>query len=320
MSTSKQILLSAIKPTGEIHIGNYFGAMRQWINLCKSKEYKAYIMVADYHALNFVHNADEMHDLIQELIFTYLAIGLDRDDVVFFKQSDISEHTELAWIFDTITTMPYLERAHAFKDARTKDETISVGTFNYPMLMAADILLYDTNIVPVGEDQKQHIEIARDTAQKFNHIYKDDVFILPEAYIMPSVATVPGIDGKKMSKSYGNTIPLLASREMIERSVMRIVTDSSAQRPETVYAIHSLVRSENELEKIYEEHKGEYKILKEILLEDLDAYLSPIRKRYEELKKEPGIIEELLERGRGEASLRAKEKMNRIKCAIGVSS
>ncbi len=305
MSAREQILLSAIKPTGEIHIGNYFGAMRQWVDLCQSKKYKTFIMV-------------EMRDRTHELILTYLAIGLNPDDVVFFKQSDILEHTELALIFDTITTMPYLERAHAFKDARAKDETISVGTFNYPMLMAADILLYDTNIVPVGEDQKQHIEIARDTAQKFNHIYKDDVFILPEAYIMSSVSTVPGVDGRKMSKSYGNTIPLLSSREMLKESIMSIVTDSTAQRPEIVYAIHSLVRGKDELDKIYKEHEGKYKVLKEMLIEDLNTYLSPIVKRYEELEKDSGLVEEILEKGKGEASLRASKKMEQVKRTIGV--
>ncbi|HEC93938.1 MAG TPA: tryptophan--tRNA ligase [Candidatus Kaiserbacteria bacterium] len=318
MSAREQILLSAIKPTGEIHIGNYFGAMRQWVDLCQSKKYKTFIMVADYHALNFVHDAKEMLERTREVILTYLAIGLNRDEVIFFKQSDVLEHTELAWIFDTITTMPYLEHAHAFKDARAKDATISVGTFNYPMLMAADILLYDTNVVPVGEDQKQHIEIARDTAQKFNHIYKDDVFILPEAYIMPSVSTVPGVDGRKMSKSYGNTIPLLASHEMIEKSVMGIVTDSSAQRPEIVYAIHSLVRGKDELDKIYKEHEGKYKVLKEMLVEDLNTYLSPIVKRYEELEKVSGLVEEILEKGKREASLRASKKMEQVKRTIGV--
>ncbi len=318
MSTSEQILLSAVKPTGELHIGNYFGAMQQWVNLCQSKKYKTFIMVADYHALNFVHDAQQMRNSTREVILTYLAIGLNPDEVIFFKQSDILEHTELAWIFDTITTMPYLMRAHAYKDAEAKNKEISVGTFNYPMLMAADILLYDTTVVPVGEDQKQHIEIARDTAQKFNHIYKDDVFILPEAHIMSSVATVPGVDGRKMSKSYGNTIPLLSSREMLEHSIMSIVTNSDAQRPETVYAIHSLVRGKDELDKIYKEHKGKYRVLKEMLIEDLDTYLSPIRKRYETLEKESGLVDEILAKGKREASLYAGKKMERVRRAIGV--
>ena len=318
MSASKQILFSAIKPTGELHIGNYFGAMRQQVQLCQSKQGKAFIMVADYHALNFVQNADEMRQRTHELVLTYLAMGLNPDDVIFFKQSDIPEHTELTWIFDTITTMSYLQRAHAFKDAIAKNETVSVGTFNYPMLMATDILLYDTTMVPVGEDQKQHIEFARDTAQKFNHLYKEDVFVLPEAYILPEVAVVLGIDGRKMSKSYNNTIPILASREMIERCVMRIVTDSNAERPEAVYAIHRLVRSEHELKIIYEKHQGKYKELKDILAEDLDTYFSPIRKRYEEFKKQPDIVSEVLSKGKKEASLLAVKKMEQVKRAIGV--
>ena len=212
----------------------------------------------------------------------YLAIGLDPDEVTFFKQSDVPATTELCWIFDTITTMPYLMRAHAFKDAEAKNKEISVGTFNYPMLMAADVLLYDATIVPVGQDQKQHIEIARDTAEKFNRIYKTDLFKLPEPYIMPEVAIVPGTDGQKMSKSYGNVIPLFSTRDELAKAVMSIVTDSSGGRPENVYAIHKLVRDEKELEAIYSEHAGNYKVLKEKLIEDLDRYLSPIRAKYEE--------------------------------------
>ena len=164
-----KILLSGVKPTGRPHIGNYFGAMKQFVDL--QGQYNCYFMIADYHGLNFIQNGDEMRKLILELAIDYLAIGLDPKKSVIFKQSDVVAHTELAWIFDTITTMPYLERAHAYKDAEAKNKEISVGTFNYPMLMAADILLYDTDIVPVGQDQKQHIEYARDTAQKFNNIF-----------------------------------------------------------------------------------------------------------------------------------------------------
>ena len=186
----KPVLVSGIKPTGDLHIGNYFGAMRQFVELTKEGKYRPFIFVADYHALNTMQDAEEMRRRTREIVMAYLAIGLDPKDVVFFKQSDVPAHTELCWIFDTITTTPYLMRAHAYKDAVAKDTEINVGTFNYPMLMAADILLYDASIVPVGADQKQHIEIARDTAEKFNRVFKEDVFKLPEPYIMPDVAVV----------------------------------------------------------------------------------------------------------------------------------
>ena len=240
----KPVLLSGMKPTGTAHIGNYFGALKQWKDLQEAGEHDCYFMIADYHALNFIHDAAQMHALTMELARTLLAIGLDPERVTIFKQSDVPAHTELAWIFDTITTMPYLMRAHAFKDAEAKDKEINVGTFNYPMLMAADILLYDTAVVPVGQDQKQHIEYARDTAEKFNRTFGTETFSLPEPYIVPEVAIVPGTDGQKMSKSYGNTIPLFANSEEIEKAVMGIVTDSSGEYPENVYAIHKLLKSE----------------------------------------------------------------------------
>lgn len=312
-------MLSGIKPTGDLHIGNYFGAMRQQVELANSGTYRPFIFVADYHALNFVQNAEEMRTLTHELVMGYLAVGLDPKDVVLFKQSDVPAHTELAWIFDTITTMPYLERSHAYKDAEAKGKELSVGTFNYPMLMAADILLYDTDIVPVGQDQKQHIEYARDTAEKFNRIFKNEIFKLPEPYIMPEVAVVPGTDGQKMSKSYGNVISLFGTHDDLAKSVMSIVTDSSGDRPENVYAIHKLVRSEEELGMIYHTSKGNYKALKEMLIEDLDRFLTPLRAKYEELKNNPSIVEEVLIEGKREARAVSEAKMEQVRKAIGVT-
>ena len=318
MTDTKPVLLSGIKPTGDLHIGNYFGAMRQFVELIQTGKYRPFIFVADYHALNTMQDADEMRRRTRELVTAYLAVGLDPEKVVFFKQSDVPAHTELCWIFDAITTMPYLMRAHAFKDAEVKNKEISVGSFNYPMLMAADILIYGAAIVPVGADQKQHIEYARDTAEKFNRIFKTEVFKLPEPYIMPDVAIVPGTDGQKMSKSYGNVIPLFASRDELVNRVMGIVTDSSGDRPENVYAIHKLVRSEGELEKIYEENHGNYKMLKELLIEDLDRYLAPMRAKYEELKNDSDIVEEVLTKGKQEARAISEAKMEEVRRAIGV--
>lgn len=318
METDKPILLSGIKPTGVPHIGNYFGAIKQLVEFQTVGSHQSYIMVADYHALNFVQNAGDMRDLTRELVLTYMAAGLNPEKVVLFKQSDVPAHTELAWIFDTITTMPYLMRAHAFKDGEAKNKEVSVGTFNYPMLMAADILLYDTAKVPVGHDQKQHIEFARDTAEKFNRIF-GETFTLPEEFIVPEVAVVPGLDGQKMSKSYNNTIPLFSSRLEIEELVMSIVTDSGSDRPENVYAIHKLLKTERELEPLYEEHAGKYKALKEALIEDLDAFIAPLRERYHELASDPRTVADVLEKGGQLARERANAKIEEVRRAVGVS-
>lgn len=302
---AKKILLSGIKPTGRPHIGNYFGAMKQFVDL--QDEYNMFIMIPDYHALNFIQNKNEMIENTENLLKDLIAIGLDPEKVTIFKQSDISAHTELAWIFDTITTVPYLMRAHAYKD---KDGDVSVGTFNYPMLMAADILLYDAHIVPVGQDQKQHIEITRDTALKFNNTF-GEIFTLPEHFTPEQVAIVPGTDGRKMSKSYKNTIPLFSTYEEIQKAVMGIVTDSSGERPKNVYEIHKLFRSD--IDSFYEENKGKYKILKEKLIEDIESFIKPLREKRETVK-----IDGILEKGKMIANERAQKKLQEIKKAIGV--
>ena len=318
METTKPVLLSGIKPTGDLHLGNYFGAVKQQVELLNSGDYECFIMVADYHALNFIQDKVKMQKGIRNLAMSYIAAGLDPEKLTIFKQSDVSAHTELAWIFETITTMPYLMRAHAYKDAEAKDKEIVVGTFNYPMLMAADILLYNTNIVPVGQDQKQHIEYARDTAEKFNRIF-GETFILPEPMIVEDVAIVPGTDGQKMSKSYGNTIPLFGSEEEVAKAVMSIVTDSGSERPENVYKIHRLLKSEEELAGLYEENAGKYKVLKDALVADLEAFLSPMRAKYQELQNNPELIDDVLAKGAQRASEVASAKLAEIKKAIGVS-
>lgn len=312
---SKKILLSGVKPTGRPHIGNYFGAMKQFVDL--QNEYEAYVMIADYHALNFIQNKEEMEENILGVALDYLAIGLDPEKVTIFKQSDVSAHTELAWIFDTLTTMPYLMRAHAFKDAEAKNKDISVGTFNYPMLMAADILLYDADVVPVGQDQKQHIEITRDTAQKFNTTY-GEVFKLPEHLILDEVAVVPGTDGQKMSKSYKNTIPLFATGAELEKAVMGIVTDSTAGVPINVYEMHKLFRSEDELKVLYREKEGKYKELKEALLADVKAFVSPLREKRAQLEKDISYVKKMLEEGGLRANAVAGSKLSQVKKNIGL--
>jgi len=312
---AQKIFLSGVQPSGKPHIGNYFGAMRQFVDL--QNEQNGYVLIVDYHALHSLRNPKEMSENIKNVLLDYLAIGLDPKKITLFKQSDISEHTELTWIFDTIITMPYLMRAHAFKDAEAKNKEIDVGTFNYPVLMAADILLYGPDIIPVGADQKQHVEIARDIAEKFNNVY-GQTFKLPEPMIMKDVAVVPGTDGRKMSKSYNNTIPLFAEYEEIKKCVMSIVTDSSGELPENVYAIHKLIRPKDELVKIYEEKAGKYKELKELLIEDLEKFISPLRERRKEFEKDIPKALAILKEGGEKAKKVASIKMNEVREKIGV--
>lgn len=316
----QKVILSGVKPTGRPHLGNYFGAMRQFVDLQNQNSGTNLFFIADYHALNLIQNAKEMRKLSLDVVIDFLAIGLDPEKSTIFKQSDVPEHTELCWIFDSITTVPYLKRAHAYKDAVAKggEEDVSVGLFNYPMLMAADILLYDTDLVPVGLDQKQHIEFARDTAEKFNRIF-GETFKLPEPLILKDVEIVPGIDGQKMSKSYNNTISLFAEDNEIEEKVMAIVTDSGSDIPKNVYAIHKLVRPEEDLAKIYETNKGKYKVLKEILIEDLKNFIKPLREKRAEIVKDLDFVNQVLEEGKAKARTAAGQKMMAIKRAIGVS-
>ena len=316
MATSKKILLSGIQPSGRPHIGNYFGAMRQFVNM--QNEHACFFMIVDYHALNTIQDAEVMRENILNLAIDYLAVGLDPKKSVIFKQSDVSEHTELAWIFDTITTVPYLERAHAYKDAAAnKKSDVSVGLFNYPLLMAADILLYSPDIVPVGADQKQHVEMTRDTAEKFNRIY-GETFKLPEPKIIADVAVVPGIDGRKMSKSYGNTIPLFAEDAEIEKLVMSIVTDSSAGVPKNVYEIHKLFRSESELASLYRGKAGKYKDLKEALIVDLKSFIKPLRERRKAIADDTKSVLKVLKEGGERAKAVASKKMDEVRERVGV--
>jgi tryptophanyl-tRNA synthetase len=275
-------------------------------------------MIADYHALNLIQNKAELSQNILDVALDYLAIGLDPQKSIVFKQSDVPEHAELCWIFDAITTMPYLMRAHAYKDAEAKNKEINVGTFNYPMLMAADILMYDADAVPVGQDQKQHVEYARDTAEKFNRVFGEEIFKLPEPKILSDVAVVPGTDGQKMSKSYGNTIPLFAEDEEIEKSVMGIVTDSTGDRPENVYTLHRLFRSEAELASLYEENKGRYKDLKEALIVDMKEFIRPLREKRAQLSADIDYVLDVLREGGKRARQRAEKKMEEVREVIGV--
>ena len=314
--TSKKVLLSGIQSTGRPHIGNYFGAMKQYVDL--QDQYDSKIFIADLHSLTTVQNGETLSQNTLDLAIDYLAVGLDPKKVTIFKQSDLPEVTELAWIFNCITTVPYLMRAHSFKDAEAKNKDINVGLFDYPMLMAADILIHNSDIVPVGKDQKQHLEIARDTAEKFNRVFGKEIFKMPEPYIVEGVGTVPGIDGQKMSKSYNNHIPLFSTDEEIKKLVMSIVTDSGSGVPTNVYNMHRLFRDEEYLAKLYKEHEGKYKALKEALIEDMIAFIAPLRARREEIAKNPEAVKEMLKENAKKLKIEVGAMMQKVREAVGI--
>lgn len=320
----KKRLLSGIQPSGTMHIGNYFGAIKQFVDL--QNDYDSFVFIADLHAITTIQNREELSKNILNVALDYLACGLDPEKVCLFKQSDVTEVTELAWYFNCITTMPYLERATAYKDAHMKVKEVNVGLFDYPILMAADILIYDSEIVPVGQDQKQHVEYARDTAQKFNNIF-GQTFIIPEVLIMKEVAIVPGIDGRKMSKSYGNTIPLFGTDEEIKKAVMKIVTDSKGTNeikdPNTcnIFKLHKLFLKENELKILHDKYtKGSlsYKESKEMLLEEILNLVKPMREKRENYAKDLDRVREILKNGAKKAKIIADEKINIIRDKVGV--
>lgn len=321
----KKILLSGVKPSGRPHIGNYFGAMKQFVTL--QNEYDSYIFIADLHALTTVQNKQQMSNYIYDVAVDYLAIGLDPENITLYKQSDVPQVSELAWIFNCITTMPFLMRAHAFKDAEAKNKEINVGLFDYPVLMAADILLPEADVVPVGNDQKQHVEIARDIAQKFNNIF-GETFKLPEPMIFENVGTIMGTDGQKMSKSYKNTIELFATDEELKKAIMSIVTDSKdvkdKKNPDkcNVFNLHRLFSSDEELRELSERYtngKIGYKESKEILLKNVTDFIKPLRERREKIEKDREYVLDVIEDGGEKAEEKIEKKMKEIRKKVGLS-
>ncbi len=319
----KKTLLSGVKATGTVHLGNYFGAMRQFVDY--QDEYRQFIFIANYHSLTSVSDGALLRKLTLELAMDYLAIGLDPKKTTMFLQSDVPEVTELAWVFNTITTVPYLMRAHAYKDAEAKNKEVNVGLFDYPILMAADILIYGADVVPVGLDQKQHIEIARDTAQKFNRTF-GDTFTVPEPLIIEEVQTIMGTDGRKMSKSYGNGIGLFATDEEIRKVVMSIPTDSKGveepKDPDTckVFYFHKLV-SGKDLEGIRARYLAGgigYKESKDILYENMRAFIAPMRARREEIARDPEAVVRMLRDGGEVARAEAQKKMREVREKVGL--
>ncbi len=310
----KKRLLTGLQPSGTLHLGNYFGALKPFVDLYK--DYDSHLMVVDYHALTTIKDAATLRQNTIDVVKDYLAAGVNPEEAIIFKQSDVPEHTELAWIFECLVSVSFLELAHAYKDKVAKGLEANAGLFNYPMLMAADILLYDTDVVPVGRDQKQHVEYAREASNKFNLAY-GDTFGEPQEMIIEGVGVVPGTDGQKMSKSYKNTVPLFGTKDEIAKAVMGIVTDSSGGRPENVYAIHRLLKSETELNPLYEANQGSYKALKEALIEDIESLVAPMRERRDSITE--ADVAAVLKAGGERARERAAAKMIEVRKKIGVT-
>ncbi len=320
-------VLSGVKPTGgQMHVGNYFGAIKQFLYL--QKEHENYFFIANYHALTTVKDAKALEAQTLEIATEYLACGLDPEKSVLFFQSDVSEVTELAWIFNCLTPMGLLERAHAYKDALANGKEANAGLFDYPVLMAADILIYQPHLVPVGKDQKQHVEIARDIAEKFNGTY-GELFILPEPMINEETEVVVGLDGQKMSKSYKNTIDLFEDEKSLIKKVKSIVTDSKGvtdpKDPATdnVFQLFKLFANEQqriEMEALYREGKIGYGGAKEKLLEVLMEELRPIRERYAALAGSPDHVLEVMQAGGKKARQTAQAVMEKARKMVGIIS
>ena len=317
-------ILTGIQPSGTPHIGNYFGAMRQICGIQHQGE--SFIFLADYHSLTTSPDPEELRKNVRELALCYLACGVDPERSVFFRQSDVPEVCELMWILNNVTPVGLLERAHSYKDKLAKGFAPNNGLFSYPVLMASDILLYGSNLVPVGKDQKQHLEITRDIAIKFNNEY-GDVFTIPDALIPEEVAVVPGIDGQKMSKSYHNTIPIFGREKELRKTIMSIVTDCKGlEEPKdpdrcNVVALYKLVASPEELEEMKAKYRAGnygYGHAKQALFEKLWAFFEPMRARRAELEKNIDYVEEVLRRGAERARAEAGRTMTRVRRAVGL--
>ena len=321
-------ILSGIQPSGEPHLGNYFGAMRQHVALQDRGE--AIYFIADYHSMTSIRDAEQRRRFTHELALDYLAIGLDPERAILYRQSDLPEVCELAWILTTVTPMGLLERAHSYKDKVARDQaariTITHGLFAYPVLMAADILIYNADLVPVGQDQKQHLEMTRDIAGSFNHTYGREVFKLPEPHILEEVAVVPGIDGRKMSKSYGNTIRMFAPEKEVKKAVMSIVTDSTpVEAPKDtstpLFQLWSLFATPEEREAMFARAKagglGYGEVKKDLLARILDHF-APYRERRAAWAAKPGAVEEVLAEGARRARALARPVLEAARDAAGL--
>jgi tryptophanyl-tRNA synthetase len=317
-------ILSGVQSNGKLHLGNYFGAVRQHIAL--QNEGICFYFIADYHALTTIQDANVLRQNVRDVALDYLAFGLDPERAVFFRQSDVPEVTELAWILSTVTNTGLLERAVSYKEKIDKGIEATVGLFTYPVLMAADILIYRSHLVPVGKDQVQHLEMTQDMAGKFNRAFKE-VFPIPWPRIEEETAKVPGTDGQKMSKSYGNTIDLFAEGKALEKQVMGIKTDSTPLgqplNPETcnVFALYSLFASREEREALaadYRAGKVGYGHAKKMLKAKIDERFGPAREKRKELAKNAGYVEDVLRAGAKRARAEAEQTMALVREAVGM--
>lgn len=318
-------VLSGVQPSGHPHIGNYLGAMKR--HVAHQEEYESFIFIANYHALTTTRDGRMLRDFTTELALDYLSIGLDPQKTTLFRQSDVPEHTELAWILSCITPMGLLERCHAWKDAEAKKKKEpSAGLFTYPVLMAADILMYKPHLVPVGKDQKQHVEVTRDLAEKFNNLY-GETFPLPEPNINEEVETVVGTDGEKMSKSYGNTIALFSDDAQLKKEVMGIITDSTPlEEPMdpincNVFKLYSYFATPTEIENLRDKYLAGgfgYGNAKKTLLAKLHEILDPFRQKRVELKGNMDYVEEVLIQGAKKARLKAQKTLAEVREKVGL--
>ena len=317
-------ILSGIQPSGTLHLGNYFGMMKPAIELQEKGE--AYYFIADFHALTTVHNGSALRANVRELAIDFLACGLNPEKAVFFRQSDVPAVTELSWILSTVTPMGLLERCHSFKDKTARGLAATHGLCAYPVLMAADILIYDSDLVPVGRDQKQHLEVTRDIAVKINETY-GPIFKLPEPSIREDTAVVPGLDGAKMSKSYGNTIEIFAPENALKKKIMGIKTDSTpVESPKStenssILGLYKLVASESDYQTMESEFlRGGtgYGDFKKRLFGAVWDYFAPFRIRREEILQDPAYVDRVLAEGAEKARGVSDGVMQRVRAAVGL--
>ncbi|MGL4307629.1 tryptophan--tRNA ligase [Cetobacterium sp. SF1] len=316
--------LSGIQPSGILHLGNYFGAMKQFIE--NQDKYEGFYFVADYHSLTSLTNPASLKENSYNIVLDYLALGLDPEKSTIFLQSDVPEHVELMWLLSNITPVALLERGHSYKDKIAKGIAPNTGLLTYPVLMAADILMYDVDVVPVGKDQKQHLEMARDIAIKFNQQYEVELFKLPEPMILETLAVVPGTDGQKMSKSYGNTINMFAPKKELKKQVMSIVTDSTPleepKNPDNniteLYKLFATPEKVQEMKDKFLAGNYGYGHAKNELLEAILEYFAEARAKREELAKNPEYVQEVLAKGAKKARALAQEKIMKAKAAVGL--
>ncbi|HEX7239616.1 MAG TPA: tryptophan--tRNA ligase [Longimicrobiaceae bacterium] len=318
-------ILTGIQPSGTLHVGNYFGAMRPILAL--QEEHEVFVFLADLHALTSLQNPEALRRNVREATVDFLACGLDPERTVYWRQSDVPEHAELMWILSTVTPMGLMGRMVAYKDKVEKGIAANVGLFTYPILQAADILLYDADLVPIGKDQKQHLEATRDIAVKVNEAFGADVLKLPEPSIAEDVATVPGVDGLKMSKSYGNTVDLFMEEKALRKKVMGIVTDSTPlEAPKdpagsTILALYRLVAPADEVARMEADFRAGgvgYGDFKKRLVGALWDHFAPMRARREEILRDPAYVDEVLRRGAGRAREAATAVMDRVRSAVGL--